>query len=90
MSHLARWLADNSESQTDFMRRSGVSWSSVHRVVHEKRHVDLVTAIRIVVATRGEVPAASLTKNAHLLDEYVAALTAAKRRRRRVSSVAAE
>lgn len=86
MSYLARWLADNQESQTDFMKRTGLSWSSVYRAVHQKRDLDLTTAIRIVIATRGEVPASELTTDAHLLDELAAVLVALKRRRRRRSA----
>ena len=72
MSHLARWLSHNGETATALMKRTGLSWATIQRAVHETRRLDLATAIRLHVATRGEVSVADLTPHAGVLDELAA------------------
>lgn len=79
MSHLARWLSHNGETPTALMKRTGLSWATIQRAVHETRRLDLSTAIRLHVATRGEVPVAAFTPDASVLDE-LAALRKPRRR----------
>lgn len=79
MSELARWLSHNGETATTLMKRTGLSWATIQRAVHKTRRLDLSTAIRLHVATRGEVPVAAFSPDAGVLDE-LAALRKPRRR----------
>lgn len=82
MSHLARWLSHNRETATALMKRTGLSWATIQRAVHETRRLDLATAIRLHVATRGEVPVSAFSTDASALDalDELAALRRPRRR----------
>jgi hypothetical protein len=80
MSELARWLSHKGESQTAFMRRSGLSWATVQRAVHGTRDLKLEVGIRLCVATGGALPVSAFSSSAHLLEELSAVCKAPVRR----------
>jgi hypothetical protein len=82
MSHLARWLASKGETPAQFARRTGLSAATVDRAIHTRDgrgNFDLKTAVRLCIATGGEVPVGAYSADAPLLDE----LAMARRPRRR-------
>lgn len=83
MSHLARWLSHRGETPTEFSKRTGLSWASVQRAIHETRRLDLKTGIRMSIGTFAEVPVSAFCPDdGHLVDELVALQTRKSRKRR--------